>query len=191
MSPVSNYSDEQLLQLLKQDHEPAFAVIYQRYWEGLYDAAERILGDRAAAQDCVQEVFIYLWNRRHTIELTSLKSYIYQATRFQVFKFIRAKKTSADFSKRLATVSGEILTEDPVVFKELKELLYNVISSLPEDQQEIFKMNRELGMTYKEIAEQKNISVKTVEKKMSQALKNIRLNTDDALALIVISYLLK
>ena len=52
----------------------------------------RGLGDRAAAQDCVQEVFVYLWNRRNSLEVASLKNYIFQATRFQVFKFIRAKK---------------------------------------------------------------------------------------------------
>ncbi|HEY1199683.1 MAG TPA: sigma factor-like helix-turn-helix DNA-binding protein, partial [Niastella sp.] len=62
-----------------------------------------------------------------------------------------------------------------------------LIQSLPPDEQEIFLLHRDGGLTYKQIAEQKNISVKTVEKKMSHALKEIRFGIDDAMLVVVVT----
>ncbi len=190
MSVLSTYNDEQLLRLLEDGNEQAFSEIYERYWERLFNSAEKILQHRAAAQDAVQEVFIYLWKRRMSLHIESLQSYLFQAVRFQVFKAIRSEKTGKDFFKRLAAVSTELITEDPAIFKELKNLFENVIASLPEDQRAIFKMNRDQGLTYKQIAAEKNISVKTVEKKISQALRQIRRNMDDALTIVLILHFL-
>lgn len=181
MLNFSTYSDEQLLRLLSEDNQQAFSEIYERYWEKLFVSAEKILQNRAAAQDAVQEVFISLWNRRSTLQIESLQNYLYQAARFQVFKNIRSEKTGNDFFKRLALVSNEIIKEDPAALKELERMIEKIIASLPEDQRIIFKMNRDQGLTYKQIAAEKNISVKTVEKKISQALKYIRMNMTDTL----------
>ncbi len=187
MHELSTHSDEQLLRLLEDGNEQAFSAIYERYWEQLYDSAEKILQGRAATQDAVQEVFIYLWKRRLSLHVESLQSYLFQAVRFQVFKAIRSEKTGNDFFKRLAIASSELITEDPTIFKELENLFEKVIANLPEDQRAIFKMNRDQGLTYKQIAVEKNISVKTVEKKMSQALRHIRLNTDDLLTIMLLT----
>lgn len=184
MTNLSAYNDEQLLQLLNENHQPAFSEIYERYWEKLFISADKILQNRAAAQDAVQEVFISLWNRRSSLQIEVLQSYLFQAVRFQVFKAIRSEKTGNEFFKRLAVVSNELINEDPAVINELSRLLDKVIADLPEDQRTIFKMNRDEGLTYKQIAAEKNISVKTVEKKISQALKYIRLKTSDALMLL-------
>ena len=190
MLNLSTYSDEQLLRLLNDGDQQAFSEIYERYWEKLFISAEKILQDRAAAQDAVQEVFISLWNRRSLVQIESLQPYLFQAVRFQVLKNIRSGRTDADFYKRLSIISKDILTQDPLLFKELQSLLPQIIQSLPEDQQVIFAMSREKKMTYKEIAAEREISVKTVEKKMSQALRHIRLHLEDLLLLLVIMQVL-
>jgi RNA polymerase sigma-70 factor (ECF subfamily) len=171
--------------MLHQNDELAFAEIYNRYWKLLYSSAHNILQVKDAAQDAVQEVFISLWKRRANIQIEVLQSYLYQAVRFQVFKAIRAEKTDQDFFNRLALVTRDILFEDPVLFKELESLYQQLIHALPPDEQEIFLLNRDSGLTYKQIAEQKNISVKTVEKKMSRSLKEIRFGLDDALLVLI------
>jgi RNA polymerase sigma-70 factor (ECF subfamily) len=185
-----SHTDDELLQLLHQSDEFAFAEIYNRYWKPLYISAHNILQVKEAAQDAVQEVFTSLWKRRQIVQIQSLQSYLYQAIRFQVFKAIRAEKTDANFFNRLAMVSKDILTEEPLLFKELETLYQQLVRSLPKDEQEIFSLHREAGLTYKQIAEEKNISVKTVEKKMSHALKEIRYGLDDALAVLLIAYFL-
>lgn len=175
----STYSDDQLLTLLYESDELAFAEIYNRFWKSLFITANNILQMKEAAQDAVQEVFISLWKRRGEVQIGALQPYLFQAIRFQVFKAIRAEKTDQAFFNRLALITKDILTEDPLLFKELEALYTQLIHSLPKEEQEIFNMHREGGFTYKQIAEQKSISVKTVEKKMSRALKHIRYGIDD------------
>jgi len=191
---VQNYpthTDDQLLKQLYQSDEGAFAEIYNRYWKPLYTSAHNVLQVKEAAQDAVQEVFISLWNRREAVQVDILQAYLHQAVRFQVFKAIRAAKTDQDFFNRLAGISKDILIEDPVLFKELETLYQQIIQTLPPDEQEIFLLHRDGGLTYKQIAEQKNISVKTVEKKMSRALKEIRFGMDDALTIMIVAYLVQ
>jgi RNA polymerase sigma-70 factor (family 1) len=187
---VQNYpihTDDQLLQGLYQSDESAFAEIYNRYWKSLYTSAHNILQVKEAAQDAVQEVFVSLWKRRSTIQVDLLQSYLHQAVRFQVFKAIRAEKTDQQFFNRLASISKDILFEDPLLFKELESLYHQLIQALPCDEKEIFLLHRDGGLTYKQIAEQKNISVKTVEKKMSRALKEIRFGIDDAMLIVLVT----
>jgi len=184
---LTSNTDDQLLQLLRENDEWAFSEIYNRYWKPLYSSAHNILQVKEAAQDAVQEVFISLWNRRQLVKIECLPSYLHQATRFQVFKAIRAEKTDNNFFNRLALITKDILTEDPLLFKELDALYHQLIQSLPADEQEIFLLHRDAGLTYKQIAEQKNISVKTVEKKMSHALKEIRFGMDDAMAVLLVA----
>jgi RNA polymerase sigma-70 factor (family 1) len=188
MRELSTYNNDELIRLLKEDNQQAFSEIYDRYWEKLFDYAEKILQGRAASQDAVQEVFIDLWKRRLTIQIESLQSFLYQAVRFQVFKTIRSEKMDADFFKRLSAVSYKLIAEDPIIFRDLEKLFEKVLAGLPEDQRIIFKLNRDQGLTYKEIAEQRNISVKTVEKKMSLALQHIRINLENALTTALAAY---
>jgi len=187
MRIFSSYSDEQLVRLLQRGDEPAFTEIYKRYWKALYSSAYNVLQVKAAAEDVIQEIFISLWKRRSSVKIESLKAYLLQAVRFQVFKAIRAEKTNADFYKRLAAISSAILIENPLLFKELDGLLQQVFDLLPADEKEIFRLHRENGLTYKQIAEKKSISVKTVEKKMSQALKRIRYGLDEGFVLILLA----
>jgi len=185
------HTDNELLRMLSQHDELAFAEIYNRYWKSLYSSAHNILQVKAAAQDAVQEVFISLWKRRAGIQVDALQPYLHQAVRFQVFKAIRAEKTDQQFFNRLALITRDILFEDPLLFKELETLYQQLIHALPPDEQEIFRLHRDSGLTYKQIAEQKNISVKTVEKKMSRSLRELRFGLDDALLVLFVAYLVQ
>ena len=189
MQNLSSHTDDQLLYLLRNSDNAAFTEIYNRYWKPLYLSTNNVLQVKDAAQDTVQEVFISLWKRRNIVHIDSLQSYLHQTVHFQVFKAIRAEKTDLNFVNRLTLITQDILTEDPLLFKELETLYQQVIRTLPADEQEIFTLHRDAGLTYKQIAAEKNISVKTVEKKMSHALKGIRYGMDDALAVMLIIYL--
>jgi len=185
------YNDEQLMTLLSEGSEVAFSKIYDRYWKLLYISAHNVLQQKEAARDVVQEVFLSLWQRRSVVQIESLKGWLLQAVRFQVFKAFRAEKASNDFYKRLSLVSKDIITQDPLLFKELHGAMLDAIRSLPDDQLAVFNMNREGGMTYNQIAIEKNISIKTVEKKMSQVLRHLRNSLDKTLFIfLVISVLL-
>ena len=191
MSSKSINTDEYLVGELGNNNESAFTEIYNRYWKPLYNTAYSIIQVQDSAQDAVQTVFISLWRRRNEAVINSLGAYLHQATRFQVLKAIRAEKADKDFQHRLINVSKQILTEDPMLFKELQELFRAVIKTLTPDEQEFFLLNREQGLTYKEIAAEKNISVKTVEKKMSSALKKIRNKFDDPMMVLLFFHFMR
>ena len=91
-----------------------------------------------------------------------------------MLKAIRAQKTDEQFYSRLAAVTSDIVYDNPLLFKEQEALLREIMSGLPDDCKLVFKLSREEHLTYKQIANQLNISEKTVEKKMSICLKHIR-----------------
>ena len=181
-------SDSDLISMLKNGDRKAFSEIYNRYWKSLHHFACNIVGDENAASDALQEVFVSLWKRRETVEILSLKSYLFQAVRFGVLKLIRQQKTDQLFYTRLAMVTSEIVLENPMLFKEQQHLIAQLISQLPSDCRAIFVMSREENLTYKQIASKLEISEKTVEKKMSISLKMIRSGLNLELCLAVTSF---
>jgi RNA polymerase sigma-70 factor (family 1) len=174
MSDYRNYQDRELVALIHASDETAFAELYNRHWKSLYYTASSILKNSETARDIVQEVFTSFWQRRLEVTVEFPKAYLQQAIRFQVFKAIDAGKATRQFYDRLADTSLEIVEENPVVFKDLLHLVQGLIDRLPEDARMAFMLNRDEKLTYSEIAEKMDISVKTVEKKMSQTLKHLR-----------------
>lgn len=181
--------DMELLQLMKQNNEKAFAEIYSRYWKVLYYTANNIIQNEMASQDIVQVIFISLWERRNEVDISSLKAYLQQATRFQVYKAIREQKTDADFFARLTTVTASIIYDNPLVYEELESWLRQTMDALPEDCRHIFKLSREEHLTYRQIANQLDISEKTVEKKMTICLKHIRKCLQEAPELLLTAFM--
>jgi len=194
INTMTNYSiltDSQLINLLKSDNEPAFTEIYNRYWSSLFDTAYSILQDDDSAKDIVQNVFISLWQRREVSNIQSLKPYLQQAARFLVLKAIRNNQTDSRFYDRVKEITSEILNDDPLIFKEQQILIQSLLNSLPENCRETFRLSREEGYTYKQIASHLNISEKAVEKRMSKSLKHMRggLNWELCIAVIMASTL--
>jgi RNA polymerase sigma-70 factor (ECF subfamily) len=189
MSSTNKLTDNQLTDLLKCGDDSAFTTIYKRYWAPLYHSAFAIIRDEDGAQDIVQSVFISLWQRREEADIRVLKSYLFQATRFLVFKAIRYRKNDQLFCERLKAISSEIIADDPLLFKEQQQLLSKLLSNLPEECRETFRLSREEGLTYKKIAVHLNISEKTVEKRLSRSLKHLRrgLNWEMCLAILTLS----
>ena len=186
MGVFVNLSDQELQVLLTEGNHAAFEEIYNRYWNGLFRTAYTILRQEALAQDAVQEVFISLWNRRDAVRVQSLKPYLHQAVRFQVLKAIRAGKVDQSFYERVARITQHISDTDPVQFKQLQETVNGLVESLPENSREVFRLSREQHLTYPQIAERLDISVKTVEKRMTIALRHFRAGLHESLPILIL-----
>jgi len=168
-------NDPGLLILMKQGDVAAFTELYNRHWKPLYISARNILRTPEAAKDVVQEVFASLWQNKAGLDIQHPKAYLQQAVRFQVFKALRSDKMSSDFYHRLTEASNEIIIENPLLFKELQHIVAELIQSLPEDCRQAFLLSRDQNLSYNQIAERLNVSVKTVEKKMSRSLRYLRI----------------
>jgi RNA polymerase sigma-70 factor (family 1) len=183
MSQFTNNNNQELLAGLYRGDQASFSAIYETYWKQLLYQAIGILGEQSHAEDCVQEVFLSLWNRRNEVTITHLGAYLSKAVRFQALWMIRNRKIGQKCYDRLAQISTELILHEPVLFKELSAVYHDAFQSLPDDVREIFRMVREEGLTYKQIAERKGVSVKTVERKMSLSLKTLRLKLEHFLPL--------
>lgn len=168
------YTDLELIMHIKQGDVGAFTELYNRHFNLLYTTANNILRTADISKDIVQEVFVSIWQNREKLDIASPKAYLQQAVRFQVFKAIRADKTDAAFYERLIHVSRKMVVENDLSYKEFQKTVDELIKSLPDDCRQTFLMSREQELTYHQIAQRLNISVKTVEKKMSQALRYLR-----------------
>lgn len=177
MITYTTYSDPQLLVLLSQDNQQAFEAIYSRHWEDLYKTAFFILRDNNACKDIVQDIFIWIWERRKELEIQTLKSYLKAAVKFKVANYIRSGNIRESFFDEMTKFIPSTSSPTSKEFGEIKELaaiIQQAISQLPEKCREIFKLSRDEHLSNHEIAERLGVSIKTVENQMTIALRRIR-----------------
>ncbi|CAA6829656.1 MAG: RNA polymerase sigma-70 factor, ECF subfamily [uncultured Aureispira sp.] len=176
-------------QLLQINSQREFQEIYHKHFNGLANYAYFVLKDKDAAKDVVQDVFLDLWNKRASLSITtSLEAYLVRAVKFKSIDFIRKDKTKQQYVEKMTPTSLP-LTEDHSDDEEQtanrKKQLSYAIAQLPTKCRQVFLLSRLNGYTYKEIAEEMNISPKTVENQISRALKLLRQTLSDVMILIL------
>lgn len=194
MAFVNKYNDIDLVKRLQENEEQALTIIYKEYWEIMYVAAYNLVKDRSVCEDIVQEVFISLWQRRAKLQIkTSLKSYLYTSTVYKVYDhFSKNKKMLKD--ELFDNFENKIETSNPetkLMHEELIHLLDSIIDTLPDKCKEVYKLSRENMLSNKEIAEQLNISQRTVEGHISKALKILKESLGVAVSIEFILFFLK
>ena len=153
--------------------------IYQSIF---YDHSQAVLnfiwfksGDKALAEDILQEAFVRLWKNCQSVPFAKAKSFLYTVASNLFIDSTRKQKHANTYVDSQDAMKHESVTPQAILEKnELKDRLQQAIKSLPAKQQEVFIMNRVDGHTYKEIAAILNISVKAVEKRMHNALVALR-----------------
>ncbi len=170
--------DNKLISLLKQSNKDAFTTLYKNYWRQVYNFSRLYLTTKEAAEEVVQEVFIKVWESRDFIrEGENFKGLLFIITRNMIFNQHR-KSVNEDFYKMtvLAAMEASYDIEEEIEAKSLGEYIDMLIAELPPRRQEIFNLSRKENKTYKEIAELLDISEKTVENQIREALKYLRQN---------------
>jgi len=177
MSKYSNNSDQELVALLNQGSEVAFNEIYNRYWSGVFLVAKNRLKNDMEAGEVVQDIFCNLWRKRIKFQLDkSLKVYFAVAVKYEIINRY-AKRHRENILIEQLTYSipqKDLSTQETISFNELERNLMYSIDLLPERSQLVFRLRFENGYSQKQIAEELNISEKTVEAHISKARKYIR-----------------
>lgn len=172
-STYAHFSDEQLLLLLQQRDEVAFAEVYQRHFSTLYLYAYKMLEDRGQAQDAVQELFVYFWQKAAGLEIhTNLKAYLIRSTKNQVLRVIRKNKSNRDFVELVSKVMKEDdnSTLEVISERELIVLIDREIDRLPPRMKQVFELSRKSFMSNREIAQLLGTSEETVKKQIHKSL---------------------
>ncbi len=173
----SGFSDNELVEHLKNGKTGAFYEIFDRYNKVLYIFARNMLRNREEAEDLVQDVFTSLWDKAEHLELKySLSSYLYKSVRYKFINLVAHKKIRADYVNAFQSLidEGEYSTDHYINEKELLLLIEKEITLLPEKMREVFILSRNTGLTHQEISEKLNISTKTVKNHINHALKILR-----------------
>lgn len=175
MAAYSTFTDEELITLLKDADHAAFTEIYQRYWKKLFYIAGKKLGNLDEAEEVVQNIFMSLWNRRENIVITTtLVAYLTTSVKYWIIKILDKQYHQQKYAQSIAKNLLDDSTQQWLDFLDLKEILDRYVSELPEKCQLVFKMSRNQNMSQKQIAEELDISEKTVEAHMGKAIKTLR-----------------
>jgi RNA polymerase sigma-70 factor (family 1) len=175
-------SDESLLQYLKQSSEPAFKTLYRRYWRRCFAMAFQKTKVKEVAEEITQTIFISLWEKRNDLIIKHLEAYLLTAVKYQVFKYMETQLVRTHYENQLDPATwSENSVEKEVFLRDLTRVLERAILQLPEKTQAIYRLSRIENLPYKEIAIKVDLSEKSVEYHISQALKFLRTALKDFL----------
>jgi RNA polymerase sigma-70 factor (ECF subfamily) len=158
--------------------QAAYEKIFLHFNDGLFRLACSFVKDEQVAEEIVSDTFINLWrNRMRLLEIENLKVYLYVSVKNLSIKYLSRNKLQVDFGLNdiwLQHVAGTSRDpEDLMVSKEMLRSIHAAIEDLPPKCKLIFKLVREDGLRYKEIAQILNISVKTIDAQMAIASRRI------------------
>jgi RNA polymerase sigma-70 factor (family 1) len=151
-----------------------FKSIFDEYYRPIKNFLYYKLGDIDLAEDITQEVFMKAWDKRESIILDTVKSYLYKIANNLIINHFNSAKTR--FELKLED-HDKASSESPEYVMEKEEFaarLNRALEQLPEGQRTVFLMNRIDDLTYGEIADRLELSVKAVEKRMHGALESLR-----------------
>lgn len=166
-----------LLKQIKVNDKDAINSIFVAYSKRLYTFAFAYLKTDADSKDVVQDVFVNLWNNRNNLkEDTNLEAYLYTITRNSVISVFRKKISEREYLKHLHKIAvfQHSENDEKCDYDLLSNRIKELIDQLPERRKLIFKLSKEKGMSNKAIAEELNISIKTVEDHITKARRFLK-----------------
>ncbi|MFD2099230.1 RNA polymerase sigma factor [Flagellimonas iocasae] len=167
-------NDQELLVRLKKDDVAAYEEIYSKYADRLFFYAMNIFKQQEICEDILQNVFIYLWEKRKELEITHLKAYLHQAVRFQILKVLRNQRFTQEDVTRLNLVDASLNASKKMEFDELEALVKSLVDNLSPRCREIFIMSRFEEKSNKQISVELGLSTQSVKNQISKALKSLR-----------------
>ena len=177
-----NYTENSLLKELSEGNALAFAHLVKVYHERLFYFSQHYLNDRELAKDIVQDVFAIVWEKKSKFsEIVNLSSWLFTLTKNQCLKKIEQQKVKQkyvdDLRFRQMQLNQSVLADldtSPLIFDEIKTITEQTLNKLSPQVRRMFEMSRFENKKYKEIANELNVSVKTVEAGITKSLKLLR-----------------
>lgn len=169
--------DRKLIEDIRDGKEGAFEKLFKRYYKNLCVYALKYIPDELIVEDLVQEMFQKLWEKRDNFYITtSLDSYLFRSIHNLAINYINHEKIKNGYKDRVIKGYKEKVYNDDNAYWELdlETIVNKNIEDLPDRRRQIFKMSRFEDMKNQEIADKLNVSIKTVEAQMTQAIKFLR-----------------
>ncbi|MNJ98082.1 ECF RNA polymerase sigma factor SigW [compost metagenome] len=184
------YQNNDPITLIRKGSEAAFEKVFKLYFKNLHAYAYTFIKDDIMSEEIVQNVFFRIWEKRDILQIDdSLKAYLYRSVHNESLNYIKHQKVKSSFQVHYSNQMESSYSDvsDEIVAAELETKIQLAINELPQQCRIIFQLSRFEQLKYQQIADQLNISVKTVENQMGKALKVLRLKLVDYLPLLLFS----
>ncbi|WP_164914077.1 RNA polymerase sigma-70 factor [Aquimarina sediminis] len=165
-----------------------FKILFELYYGKLLYVVQCYISNKEDAEEVVQDVFIKTWKKRKSIN-SNINGYLFKVTKNSCLDYLRSKKHKLNSSNNVlqleAYINHNALADRDtlsILEKELEQRIETSIELLPEKCKKVFMKSRIEGLKNREISDELNISVKTVENHMSKAIRHMRLHLREFLS---------
>jgi RNA polymerase sigma-70 factor (ECF subfamily) len=170
------YDESRLLSLLSEGSEYAFTQIFDRYKDGIYSVACKILKSHLMAEEIVQDVFMKIWIKRAELsDINRLDAYLFIIARNLTFD--RLKRLAYETTAKTHWFENEKTGDDTdyrIRRHQCERILSEAINQLPARQKRVYLLSKESGLSHEEIALQLQISKLTAKKHLVKSVRSIR-----------------
>ncbi len=170
-------ADEEILTMLSNGNQKSIDLLFDNYYTYLCNVIYRAINDASYAEDIVQEIFSDIWRKRESINIqSSLRAYLRRAAVNRSLNHIRKQRMKFDENEEaIVDIQSDTIDGQKEMEKdELEQRIHDCIDSLPPKCKLVFSMSRFENMSYQEIADRLDLSIKTVENQISKALRILR-----------------
>jgi RNA polymerase sigma-70 factor, ECF subfamily len=191
MIKAEQLTEEEFISAVNTGDIKTFEMAFRTHYNSLCNYAYTFVSDHDEAEEVVQSTFINFWEKHTEISIShSLKAYLYRAVRNTCLNKLKHEKIKREHEKYVLTFAnpGVDSTTQSVMKNELEQKIAEALTKLPEQCRLVFSLSRFEDLKYNEIAEQLDISVKTVENHMGKALRIMREQLKDYLPLLLIFF---
>ena len=178
-------NDDQMINLLQNSDKEANKQLFLTYYSPLCEYASHYISDEDS-EELVQDLMLFIWETRKSLLIgTSLKSYLFISTKNRCLNAIKKNSYHEQIhSKIYDKLKDQFEDPDYYFVNELTENINKAINELPDTYRDTFTLSRFGDLTNPQIADKLGVSIKTVEYRISQALKILRVKLKDYLPLL-------
>lgn len=183
---ISTMEDDQLFQAIRGGNKRAFDLLFLKYYPLLCAYAKQFV-EIEEGKEVVQDVMVWFWeNRDMQVFDISLKNYLFKSVKNRCITLINRNELKQRITNQMHSQMQDSF-EDPdfYIVEELTKKIEIALLHLPDNYREAFELNRFQHLTYNEIAQKLDISPKTVDYRIQQALKILRVELRDYLPLLI------
>jgi RNA polymerase sigma-70 factor (ECF subfamily) len=166
-----------------------FKILFDNYFDDVRRFVLYRSGNEELATDIAQETFLKIWEKQISIDHKTVKGLLFKIASDLFISQYRKDKVAFNFFNTFQPKQKSHTPEDELNFQELKKAYEAALKSMPEKQRTVFLMNRIDERKYQEIADELGLSVKAIEKRMSQALAHLKTCLKDSIAGFVLLFI--
>lgn len=180
MNPDANFTEGNQKKLLTQislGDQRSFRQLYHQFYKKLLQFAFVLTRNKEVAEELVEDVFIKFWkNKKNAENIRNVKVYLYSATKNTCLNYLSSKaheNITQPFDAINIELANPLSPDQILIYRETYSKIKSAIETLPPRCKMIFKLIREDGLKYKEVAEILNLSASTIEAQMTIAIRRI------------------